>query len=65
MTQAEIVTYVTINVVLFLILIAAVFIYKLDYFHVVDQARIEKECEKADKMYAEDVKRFGSKFMED
>ena len=49
MSQQEFIGYSVSNAVMFLLIIALLCVYRMDYFHVINEKRLEKEIEKADR----------------
>lgn len=49
MSQQEFIGYCVSNAVMFLLIITLLCVYRMDYFHVINEKRLEKEIEKADR----------------
>ena len=59
MSKDTFTAYCIANSILFVIIIVLLCVYRLDYFHVIDERRLEREIEKAERLYQNDVLRFG------
>lgn len=51
--------YAAVNGILFVVIITLLCVYRMDYFHVINENRLEREIEKAERQYENDVLRFG------
>lgn len=49
MSKNTFTAYVIVNCILFLMIIILLCVYRLDYFHVIDEHRLEREIEKAER----------------
>ena len=51
MSRGSFFAYCIVNSILFVLIIVLLCIYRLDYFHVIDEHRLEREIEKAERQY--------------
>lgn len=49
MSKDTFITYCIVNGVLFVLIITLLCVYRLDYFHVINEVRLEREIEKAER----------------
>jgi len=59
MSKSTFLAYCIVNALLLILIFALLCIYRLDYFHVINEVRLEREIAKAEKQYENDVIRFG------
>lgn len=51
MSKDTFLAYCIVNGVLFLLIIVLLCVYRLDYFHVINENRLEREIEKAERQF--------------
>ena len=59
MSQDQFYAYCIVNSLLLILVVTLLCVYRMDYFHVISETRLEREIEKADRQHERDVIRYG------